>query len=243
MEETRAKADQEAKRLEEQRAKILEEAREEAARIVRRAKQETQEITAQLRHLRDAAGQSERDRAIQQNRDRLRELEKDTMPDSVAVGGEEEGEAPKTVKPGDAVYLVHVSQEGVVLSEPNDKGEVSVQVGPMKMTAKLSQLRLLRHPKKQVSDSRRAPKLRLASVPMELDIRGKDTQEGVAEMELYLDQAVMGGLKEVSIIHGKGTGLLREAVQQALRKNRHVEEFRLGRYGEGETGVTIVRLK
>jgi len=62
-------------------------------------------------------------------------------------------------------------------------------------------------------------------------------------MELYLDQAVMGGLKEVSVIHGKGTGLLRDAVHQALRRNSHVDSFRLGRYGEGETGVTIIRLK
>jgi len=242
MEETRAKADREAKRLEEQRTKILEEAREEAARIIRKTKQETQEITAQLRRLRDASGQSERDRTIQQNRDRLRELEREAMPEETA-SDPQNGEAPKSVKPGDSVYLVHVSQEGTVLSAPNDKGEVSVQVGPMKMTAKLNQLRLLKSHKPQAPDTRRAPRLRLASVPMELDIRGKDTQEGTAEMELYLDQAVMGGLKEVSIIHGKGTGLLREAVHQALRKNPHVEEFRLGRYGEGETGVTIVHLK
>ncbi len=242
MEETRAKADREAKRLEEQRTKILEEAREEAARIVRRAKQETQEITAQLRRLRDDSGQSERDRTIQQNRDRLRELEKETLP-GIAEADPAEGEAPETVKAGDTVYLVHVGQEGTVLGAPNDKGEVGVQVGPMKMTAKLSQLRLIKPSKKKTAEVRREARLRLASVPMELDIRGKDTQEGVAEMELYLDQAVMGGLKEVSVIHGKGTGLLRDAVHQALRKNKHVDSFRLGRYGEGETGVTIVRLK
>jgi len=244
MEETRARADREAKRLEEQRTKILEEARAEAARIVKRTKQEAQDITAQLRRLRDVAGQSDRDRALQQNRDKLRELEKETIPEAARTAQDAAaGEAPKTVSPGDYVYLVNVAQEGTVLSEPNDKKEVQVQVGPMKMMVKLANLRLMKRPKKTAPETRRAPKLRLAAVPMELDIRGSDTQEGVAEMELYLDQAVMGGLKEVSVIHGKGTGLLRDAVHQALRRNSHVDSFRLGRYGEGETGVTIIRLK
>jgi len=242
MEETRAKADREAKRLEEQKEKILREARDEAARIVRRAKAETQEIASQLRRLKDQSGQPERDRALQQSRDRLRELERESLPEAASVAPDGQ-EPPESVKPGDYVYLAHVAQEATVLSPANDKGEVQVQVGPMKMAVRITDIRLLKTPKSVKEAPRRSPNLRLSSVPLELDIRGKDTQEGVAEMELYLDSAVIGGLKEVYIIHGKGTGLLREAVQQALRKNGHVKEFRLGRYGEGENGVTIVTLK
>ena len=83
----------------------------------------------------------------------------------------------------------------------------------------------------------------MPSVGLELDIRGYDAESGVMEMDKYLDSAYMGGLKEVSIIHGKGTGILRDAVQRRLRRHPLVDTFRLGNYGEGETGVTIVKFK
>ena len=84
---------------------------------------------------------------------------------------------------------------------------------------------------------------RQAAVAPELDLRGMETLEAIPVMERYIDSAVMGKLHTVTIIHGKGTGALRQAVQQALRKNKAVKSFRLGRYGEGETGVTVVELK
>ena len=81
------------------------------------------------------------------------------------------------------------------------------------------------------------------SVPAELDLRGMDTLEAAAELDRYIDSAVMGKLKTVTIIHGKGTGALRAAVHQALKRSRAVKSYRLGRYGEGESGVTVVELK
>ena len=83
----------------------------------------------------------------------------------------------------------------------------------------------------------------VVKVAPELDLRGMETLEAIPVMERYIDSAVMGKLHTVTIIHGKGTGALRQAVQQALRKNKAVKSFRLGRYGEGETGVTVVELK
>ena len=80
-------------------------------------------------------------------------------------------------------------------------------------------------------------------MPAELDLRGMDTLEAIPVLERYIDSAVMGKLQTVTIIHGKGTGALRTAVQQALKRNKAVKSFRLGRYGEGESGVTVVELK
>ena len=97
--------------------------------------------------------------------------------------------------------------------------------------------------KKKPVIEKRELKLTMPQVGLELDIRGSDTQSGIMELEKYLDSAYMGGLKEVSIIHGKGTGLLRDAVQRRLRRHPLVDSFRLGQYGEGETGVTIVKFK
>ncbi len=88
-----------------------------------------------------------------------------------------------------------------------------------------------------------AAALRTAAVPAELDLRGMMTDEAIPVMERYIDSASLAKLKTVTVIHGKGTGALRAAVQQSLRGNRAVKSFRLGRYGEGETGVTVVELK
>ena len=81
--------------------------------------------------------------------------------------------------------------------------------------------------------------MKIAAMPMEVDLRGMDSIEAISVMERYLDEAMRSGLKQVRIVHGKGTGVLRTAVQQALRKNKFVKKFRLGVYGEGEDGVTI----
>ena len=116
----------------------------------------------------------------------------------------------------------------------------------MNVSAKEDEVLLLEG--QSAAKAKSAPKsaptqLRAAAVPAELDIRGMESLEGVLAAERYIDSAVMGKLKTVTIIHGKGTGALRAAVQQMLKKNKSVKSFRLGRFGEGEAGVTVVELK
>lgn len=113
----------------------------------------------------------------------------------------------------------------------------------MNVTARQEEVRVTEaQPKKKVASTGNTT-FRQAAVAPELDLRGMETLEAIPVMERYIDSAVMGKLHTVTIIHGKGTGALRQAVQQALRKNKAVKSFRLGRYGEGETGVTVVELK
>ena len=136
-----------------------------------------------------------------------------------------------------------VGTKAEVISVAKD-GTVSLRAGIMNITAKEEDLLLLEEesakPKKQAAATTGA---RIMHVSPEIDLRGMETLEGVLAAERYLDSAVMGKLKTVTIIHGKGTGALREAIQQMLKRNKLVKSFRLGRYGEGETGVTVVELK
>ncbi len=114
----------------------------------------------------------------------------------------------------------------------------------MKVSAREDEVLLLEGQKVEVKLAEKsAAALRTAAVPAELDLRGMMTDEAIPVMERYIDSASLAKLKTVTVIHGKGTGALRAAVQQSLRGNRAVKSFRLGRYGEGETGVTVVELK
>ena len=145
---------------------------------------------------------------------------------------------------GDTVELLGMGVNAEVVGVNKD-GTLALRAGAMNMTLGQDKVRVVDKPKKkkQVSSAPGGASLRAAAVPAELDLRGMDTLEAIPVMERYIDTAVMGKLKTVTIIHGKGTGALRAAVQQALKRNKAVKSFRLGRYGEGESGVTVVELK
>ena len=134
-------------------------------------------------------------------------------------------------------------------TSPLIPGTVPVQAGPMKWTVKQNQRRLVEEnkpPKKPAPQPRRdAPKreLNIRSAESEVDVRGMSAEEALFEVDNFLSRAIMAGLPSVTVIHGKGTGVLRNAVQQHLRSNKRVKSVRSGVYGEGEQGVTIVELR
>ena len=144
---------------------------------------------------------------------------------------------------GQTVYVATLDQKGQVLSMPDQDGNVMVQVGIMKVSVKLSDLRQAEEETAGQPISRRSIEPRILAVSTELDLRGQTAEEAVMETDLYLDNAFLAGLKEVTIIHGKGTGVLRNSIHQLLRQHPHVASFRLGKYGEGEAGVTVVQIK
>ena len=151
----------------------------------------------------------------------------------------------RPIEVGDLVELPGVKMAASVLAVNND-GTLLLQAGKMKMTVKAQQVRLPEgQPKKKpAAPVGGSPKLNLQSrAASELDIRGYETLEAESVVENYIDSAVMAKLGTVTIIHGKGTGALRKAVHEMLKRNKAVKSFRLGRYGEGEAGVTVVELK
>jgi DNA mismatch repair protein MutS2 len=239
----RDEAEKERRQLEEKREKLLKKAQEEARRIVDQARRESEGVIRELKSLKNSADEAERSRAIQKARDAMRESEKKLGSAHKQQEQRNLGQAPKTVQPGETVLIVTLDQKGTVLSAPDQKGEVQVQAGILKLNVKLKDLRLAQEGSKKAEKAAARAALAQKQVSMELDLRGMMSDEGVMEADRYIDDASLAGLHEVSIIHGKGTGALRAAIHDALRRNPHVKEFRLGRYGEGEAGVTVVTLK
>ena len=150
---------------------------------------------------------------------------------------------PKTVKPGQSVEIVHLGTKGTVLSAPDRNGEVQIQAGIIKMKAHISQLKLTEAEKPQKSRVINKVSAAKPSVPMDVDVRGMTLDEAIGQVDIYLADATLAGLNEVSIIHGKGTGVLRTGIQRHLKSHMNVKKYRDGMYGEGEQGVTVVTLK
>ena len=226
--------------MEARRTESVRKAKEEARRILQDARRESENIIGELKRMRKEAGSAAEVNALR------RELDQgiDAMSEGLAGPAPEAGEAPKTLRPGDQVKVLTFGTVASVLTEPNSRGEVELASGNMKFKAKLADLRLIRNAEPAPKTVVRAQTGAMTrTVPMECDVRGMNLEEAGSAVEIYLDEAVMAGLHEVSIIHGKGTGVLRSGLRQELRRNRHVKSIRPGMYGEGEDGVTVVSLK
>lgn len=242
-----------ARTFREQMEKAKENARSkgenEARRIVRQAQQQVDEIFAELDELRRKMQQQADFQAINDAKVSAR---KHMNAAQEALHLREETPEPETpsrpIAAGDRVELPGVRTAATVV-QVNGDGSLVLQAGKMKMTAKPGQVRLIEgqpQVKKQAAAPKTgpAPSLHLERrASSELDIRGYETLEAESVVENYLDAAVMAKLETVTIIHGKGTGALRKAVHEILRRSKAVKSFRLGRYGEGEAGVTVVELK
>ena len=237
----RAQTDQHNTRLEDEKAALGAKAREEARQVVRETREEMERIILGLKNLK-GVDMRQVDRAIQQARDAARKQEK-SLADPLAQDNVQ-GNAPKSVRPGERVRLITLGQNATVLKPADAKGEVQVQAGIIKMMVKLEDVRLIHDPVKALPTT---GKIHLDSnreeAGLELDIRGKMVDEALVEVDRYIDDACIHGRTEISIIHGKGTGALRQGVQTYLKRHPKVKSFRLGNYGEGDAGVTVVTLK
>ena len=220
----------------------------EAKRIVRQAQAQADEIFAQLDQLRR---QQQKQLSFQELNDAKAAVRHSLNQAQDALHIHDQPQEPvytpsRPIEVGDLVELPGVKMAASVLAVNND-GTLLLQAGKMKMTVKAQQVRLPEgQPKKKPTApaSGGSAKLNLQSrAASELDIRGYETLEAESVVENYIDSAVMAKLGTVTIIHGKGTGALRKAVHEMLKRNKAVKSFRLGRYGEGEAGVTVVELK
>ena len=244
----RNQAEAERKKLEEQRERSIKKAKEEAKRIVENARRESDALISELRAMKKAGGAQEHE--IQRVRKQV-----DAAQEALADKPEEAaGEVPTSVKVGDMVHIASMDVDATVASLPDAKGFLQLKVGMMKMRAQLSDLRTLSSTQKLIKkEQKKLERKRVMreqrvditarAVRQELDVRGMALDEAIPEVQKFLDDAMLSSLGEVSIIHGNGTGILRAGIQDCLRRHPCVSSFRLGRYGEGETGVTIVSLK
>jgi len=220
-------------------------ARRDAERIIQEARDTAESVFAELDDMKKRSNDEENAKDINEARSELRRRlntaadtlipEKAPEPDEVSA---------RAIKVGDIVKIKSMGMKATV-TEISDDRVLTLRAGVMNVTAKENEVLLLegeknKEAKKTVSTG---VTLRAAAAPTEVDLRGMEAVEAVAVAEQFIDNAVMGKLTTIRIIHGKGTGVLRAAVQQMLRKNKAVKSFRLGRYGEGETGVTVVELK
>ncbi len=242
--------------------------REEAEQMERRRNEELDRIRAQARRIieqtmTESAALLDELRALKKEKDKesfadqinaARAHSKQTI-DRLYDGSEPQiaesnYQLPRPLRVGDTVTVVKMGKTGTVLALPDHKAMVMVQIGAMKTRVPLDSLRL----EQAASDSKAKQKSKQNTVittkskmtrkaTTELDIRGCTVDEGLLMVDQFLDNAVMSGLSGATIIHGKGTGVLRRAVHDHLRRSKHVKEYRLGIYGEGEDGVTIVTLR
>ncbi|MBP3645631.1 MAG: endonuclease MutS2 [Clostridia bacterium] len=226
--------------IEQSKDKSLKKAKDEARRIMENAKRESESILRELKAMKKQAATPEHE--IQKLKKRM-EDGIDSLSEGLQQKSASNFTPPKTVRPGDSVEIVHLGTKGTVLSAPDRNGEVQIQAGIIKMKAHLSQLKLAEPEKPQKSRVLNKVSAARPSVPLDVDVRGMTLEEAIAQVDIYLADATLAGLNEVSIIHGKGTGVLRTGIQRHLKSHMNVKKYRDGMYGEGEQGVTVVTLK
>ena len=235
------------------RDKELEKAKTEARRITDRARRESQALLDELNRLKkEERSAEERARLAKQKINKSMDTLEDISADEFAIIEDEYKDyiLPRDVKAGDNVFCKSLHQAGVVISPKNSSGMVEVQIGFMKSRVKQEDLVLIEKQPQKKQQGRRVSSRQShfeekmdSAVQNRCDLRGKTVEEAMDALDIFVDRAIMSGFGEATIIHGKGTGALRSAVQQYLRKNKRIKSFRLGVYGEGEDGVTIVEFQ
>lgn len=230
--------------------KLLESARSQADRILKDARMTAETVFGELDDMKKKAQSTVADQNLAAAKAALRGVITQTESEqrrSVSRRTVEQDEQ-RPVQKGDKVKLLNVAGVTATVLAPADQdGNVQVAAGQMHMTVKQEEMRLLQEePKKKPVQPRRtgaAPQLNLTAADREVDVRGMMVEEALLEVDNFLSRALMGSLQTVTIIHGKGTGALRTAIQQHLKRHKRVKSVRSGVYGEGEQGVTIVELR
>ena len=238
--------------LEQQKEKELESARQRAMSIVEETRFRSNQLLNELEELKKVKDKEALRQGLSAAKGKtnsaLNRMQDDANP--VVQRHIDTYVLPRPLKAGDTVMLADTRKEGVLMTVPNMSGTCYVQVGMMKIKTNQKNLRLVENKKKQQPQKSVGGSVKKQVTSnmnrrggMELDIRGMMSDEGVLEVERFIDGAQLSGISTVVIIHGKGTGALRAAVQQSLKTNPAVKSYRQGAYGEGEAGVTVVELK
>lgn len=229
--------------MEEREEKILRKAKEEGERILRRAREESQLALSEIKDVQKYLD-SENSRRLQDAQDMLREGLEKVSDRSEKIVIEEVKNHSKDIKAGDTVKIPSLNQEGIVLENVDKSGDVMVQIGIMKM--KLPKKSLIKIEREEEENKNKAAKIlreKSQNISTEIDLRGRNFEEAKMEVDKYLDDAYISGLKRVRIIHGKGTGVLRQKLKSYLPGLKSVKSIEEAPLSEGGSGVTYVNLK
>lgn len=243
MEELRREVENERRKIARERDSIIAKAKEEARSLISQARYEAEEIIGRMKTLEKEGRSSLKE--LNEARAGMRKLEQMEAEYRNDMGARiQQAEPPNDLKPGESVLLLTLNQKATVLEGPDQDGQVLVQAGIIKVKVHVSQLARVdeQHEAVEKMHRIRMANVKASPVSLELDIRGMNVEEALERVDKYIDDAVLAGLHEVTLIHGKGTGTLRRAITEHLRRHAQVESFRPGKYGEGEDGVTVVKL-
>lgn len=240
IERVKTDLEKEKKKLEDEKTQLRQKAREDARRMVQQTRQDMEKIIAELRSVKNI-DQKQLERAVQSSRDAMRKTEEQLY--EQAVQRETAGSAPASVSPGERVKILTLGQEATVLKSADAKGEVLVQAGIIKLGIPLSDLRPVETKLKQQKTSAKVSIAQDRGSALSLDLRGMMVDDACLELDRFIDNAAFTGVNEFYVVHGKGTGALRAGVQAYLKNHPRVKTFRIGAYGEGDAGVTVVTLK
>ncbi len=247
IESLKARLERKQENLDTSRERILREANEQAHAILREAKEYADTTIKNFNKFGKAGIDS---RAMEQERSRLRE-KMNSVEKNMAMKQKAKANSTLQAKDlhlGDSVRVLSMNLKGTVSTLPNAKGDLFVQMGILRSQVNIKDLELIADvdtaaPRQQRTNTGKIKMSKSATIGMEINLLGKTTDEAISELDKYLDDAYLSHLPSVRVVHGKGTGALRKAVHNYLRRQKHVKDYRLGEFGEGDAGVTIVTFK
>lgn len=240
-----AKLKTDKERIDKQKDELLKDARREAKAIIKNAQRQTDELLKEVKKAIDSSDAQKAKAAAEEARKKLSKAHS-ALEDKLAedVIAPRNNKIPKSLRLGQEVEVISLGQKATVMTLPDDKGNLIVQAGILKVTTNIAALREVEEKKQEKKIQRGRVSVSKTQIAVtELDLRGQMADEALLNLEKFVDDAVLANLETVRVIHGKGTGVLRATVQQFCKQSRLVKEYRLGVYGEGENGVTVITLK
>lgn len=243
IERLREKLENKNKKLEEKQEAIINKAKEEARDIVKKAKSESAFIIDELKDISSLSKKEDR-RRLQEAKDYLRDLEDENRL-KIKDNKKRTKEIPKDIKLGESVRIISIDKFGEVETLPDDKGDLNIQVGIMSVRSNINDIERSES-KEEVKVEKKTKSINKAkskNISSEINLIGRTVDEAILLLDKYLDDAYLARLKEVRIIHGKGTGTLRDAVRKYLQNSKHVIEYREADYTEGGSGATVAVIK
>lgn len=249
IEEKLKKLEEKEKAISEKRADIIAEAKREARELLRETKSAVKDVQKDLRKLQKSGAHTNLNTgALKKSRRKINEAE-DLVSEKVVKQVNSEPVSADTLKIGDRVKLLTIGQNGTILSLPDEKGNLMINIGALKVKARLQDLMLINEGKDRKPQAKSSSKYgsllrsKSSSVSASINVMGKNLEDALADVEKYLDDVYMAGLDMVSIIHGRGGGILKDGIRQMLKRKKYVDSYGAASYNDGGEGVTIVRMK